>query len=302
LQVKNKTRFSQDTQERIFSKIMILRFSIAKVLGCSNLKLLLETLYDSLYAPEKMVIWIERLKIPDESCGFYGRHNALKYQLNLPAPPEKSIFNMILETDLMEHDYSNCLFPGIYEVLLKMILLGPVRIWTAASVDGVPKSELPFDYDSDLPGSDFQYKKVRNTVVTGVNQLVKRYIKSSQGKCRQKLHQILVKAGRNKQKMLEDIVKDFRKLKVDRLWLFDDRKKYIDMAREIIDYPKEHHLMRIGPAGDMERLSDLNKFFWRLMRRRGLTGFVVDWDGVCMDDKKRHQAEAVVMMRALEAF
>lgn len=252
--------------------------------GVPNNHRLSEILYKSLYSPSTF----KENEIIDR--GGFGRTETLVSELpisnkNIPSLEEFSA--VIVRALTSDIDFSENLYSEALETIEKMTKYGPVRIWTRGDVYGV----------DNYPGSAEQIKKV---ATAGLGKL-RNQIALKTGVDRQDV--LNVKAAEDKIPFIMDILKEFKGKKIKVAVLLDDQISNIESAvkegervRDIKIYPIWIHQKKDSTDDTKDAIKIVGQIKDVLNEIEDITkenkvGFIVDFDGVVVDDDKRMEAQ-----------
>ncbi len=181
-------------------------------------------------------------------------------------------------------DSSKHLYPGALKTVEKMTTYGPVRIWTKGDVYGI----------DGQPGSAEQIKKV----ATARLGKLRNNIAFKNGGDR---HDILnVKAAEDKIPFIQEILREFKTKKIEIAILLDDQINNIEQAIKeaknvpgICLYPVWIHQKNTEHKDNIRIIDNIQSVLSKIanLLSRNKVGFIVDFDGVLVDDDKRMEAQ-----------
>jgi hypothetical protein len=250
--------------------------------GVPNNHRLSKILYKSLYAPNtfKTSEIINNKK-------FVGRTEILTSKLPIDSEniPNLEEFSAVIVRALTSDiDSSKHLYPEALKTVKKMTTYGPVRIWTKGDVYGI----------GGQPGSAEQIKKV---ATAGLGKL-RNNIALKNGGDR---HNVLnVKAAEDKIPFIQEILREFKNKKIEIAILLDDQINNIEQAiKEATNVP-DIHLYSIWinkknseHKNDIKIINNIHSVLPEIanLLSENKVGFIVDFDGVLVDDDKRMEAQ-----------
>jgi len=245
-------------------------------------------LYESLYAPT--TIADDEIT---ERIGF-DRRTILTQDIKLPKrniPSLEEFMSVVVRALTSDIDYSKNLYPDAIPTIEQMAQYGPIRIWTKGDVYGI----------NDQLGSAEQIKKV---ATAGLGKLRNRIALQS-GKNRKDI--LTLKAAENKLPFIKEILGEFKNQKIEIAILLDDQiSNIIDAIEEskciqnIHIYPiwihnknedeNELEYEKIKNIKQVTKIKDVLPVINTILQQNKV-GFIVDFDGVLVDDKKRIKAQ-----------
>jgi len=243
-------------------------------------------LYKSLYAPTT----IADNEIT-ERIGFDRKailtQDIKSPQKNIPSVEEFTL--VVVRALTSDIDYSKNLYPDAIPTIEQMAQYGPIRIWTKGDVYGI----------NGQPGSAEQIKKV---ATAGLGKLRNRIALQS-GKNRKDI--LTLKAAEDKLPFIKEILREFKNQKIEIAILLDnnidniinaiEESKYIqniriypiwlhDKNEDTFEHKKIKNIKQVTKIKDV--LPAINTIL-----QHNNVGFIVDFDGVLVDDKKRIKAQ-----------
>lgn len=250
--------------------------------GVPNNHRLAKLLYKSLYAPNTL----SNDEIVDNRE--FGRVGTLtkKMPLNIKdTPDEKEFITVVVRALTSDINFSKNLYPEALETIEKMIQYGPVRIWTRGDVYGVDK----------YPGSVEQIKKVAPAGLGKLRNSIAPRTKNG----RQDI--LSIKAAEDKIPFIKGILEEFKDKKIKVAILLDDQidniKKALKEGLKVQDihiYPVWIHQKKEGAKeGEITTVGRIKDVLGNVedITKENKVGFIVDFDGVIVDDNKRMQAQ-----------
>lgn len=321
MKINVPTEPEKESNETIcLNNLQALRFAVTGKFGSANLHASADYLYRVLFEPQQLESVLAELKIKN-SAQFPNKVQRFKTSLvpvSLTEIPSKDQFIKVVVTAFIKGtDFEACLYPGARQLLEDMIQAGPVRIWTAGDMHGVP--------EAGIPGSKEQLKKL---ALAGINQVRNKVAKellqrSGLAAKDQKNYKMLrteglqVRAAEDKFALLENMAHEFESLQVHNIVIVEDRLKNLVKAVEIIQnkapdlnlHPvwlrqgihEKSSSEGIEPPPEIYQVSSLDELSRHLrIDATQHTGFIVDYDGVLSDDLKRQELQNTAVYRALQ--
>lgn len=309
---------SQEKADRQFKltavaeKFNACRGVVAEQYGVINVYKVAEYFYFTLYHPEEF----EGIEVP-ENPKFPNRSANLKKPTSISAeefPNKDEFIKKIRHAMTQETAFDEALFPGALEELEKMMEMGPVNIWTKGDNAGLTIDE------EKLPGSAEQLKK---TAKAGLNELRKK-IASKTGKTKQEI--LRVTAAENKKEIIPEMLKQFSEKGISRVIVLEDNLKnlvaFVDEAGKHEDikvtpiwvrqgarknkFPKEPAKSEEEWEREYNAIDSITETVQKIKElgisnENELLGFIVDYDDVLSDDRKKQAKQAAAVLQALES-
>jgi hypothetical protein len=279
--------------------------------GVSNNHHMAEILYDSLYNstsinPEDVV----------DKPGF-DRMEHLTYNMDLGehVTPSKEDFILAIKRAVTtDTKFNECLYAGSLDVLKELSEYGPIKIWTRGDVYGYYNKQS----QKFFPGSHEQIKK---SAVAGIGKLRKEI---AEEKSIPRRDVIDVVAGEDKSASIIDIMKEFKKRGVKKVFILEDQLNNIQKAAqkafefEGVEFipiwvrqglgknktPKKPEMNLDDWVRDYNgvlSIVDVPAKIEELGIQENETGFIVDYDDVLSNDEKRKTAQFESIKKILES-
>lgn len=297
--IKNRgvdTESINEYQEVVEEKLNLLKGAVTKAGFSANIEKIIENLYISVFKPDEADNIADELKIKNTDQ-FPDRLHYLKYKLPVDKIPDSEEFAKAIKDALRKKvDFTICVYKNAVEELKKLINIGPVFIWTSGDAkDGYP--------EHGYQGSWEQFFKI-SPVVSPLRRKIGEKSK------------VKVFAGENKVDRIEEMCEEFHKQMIKKIVIIEDQVKNLNsIMLEIKDsynftaipiwirqgFHKDQILSGMEEKSCVEKfnainsLKDLGDKLVELNIKEGEAGFVVDWDGVISDDKKRQELQSMAV-------
>jgi hypothetical protein len=305
-----------DREHRDFSKeisevgeIILAAWHAARTqLGAVNNHRTAELLYQSMFHPETLT----EDEVPNTE-GF-DRLAVLRRKrplFDLPAeqiPSEEEFISTLRHALTSEPRYELCLHDGAKEVLTTLAKYGPVRIWTTGDVYGIT--------GTSYQGSKEQFKRMAGA---GIGELRKEIAAQTE----RRPHDVIsVTATEHKFNELPKIYQEYAERGITNIVLLEDRIVNIQQALKLAEeipgvkvfpvWVRQGNAANIIPAGIIESeavekfhaVNSIKEVPERLGGAKMLDlsslGFIVDYDDVISDDKKRRAEQTRVVFEKLK--
>jgi len=296
----------------VAEKFNACRGIVAEQYGVTNVYKVAEYLYFTLYHPEEL----EKIELP-ENPKFPNRNTNLRTSTLISAnkiPDKDEFIKKIRHVMTQETAFDEALFPGAMEELEKMMEMGPVNIWTKGDSTGLTADE------ENLPGSSEQLKK---TAKAGLNEL-RRKIANKTGKNKQEI--LRITAAENKKAIIPDVLEQFSEKGISRVIVLEDNLKnlvaFMNEASKRKDievtpiwvrqgarknkFPKEPTNSEEEWKREYNAIDSITEAVQKIKElgisnETELLGFIVDYDDVLSDDRKKQAKQAAAVLHALES-
>lgn len=297
-------------QDLLKDKILAAWGSARDQFGVINNHRLAELLYRALYNPKEFK---EGEIITRQG---FNRESVLTSPLNIKGlniPKQEEFIIAIRRAMTSEVKFDKCLYRGAKELIGEMAKHGPVKIWSEGDVYGI----LENGDEPAHPGSHEQIKKI---AIAGFGKLRKNIAIKEKSN----YHNIIsVAAAEDKFSLLHDILEEYQKMNIKRVIILENRSRNIEKAIKIgqdfneIEFfpvwvrqgvwkdilPKDltknieewkHEYNAVDSIEDV-----IKKIQAKNLLNGEKVGFIVDYDDVLSNDKKRMLQQVLATKKML---
>ncbi len=289
-------------------KIMSAWGSARDQFGVANYQRMAELFYQSLYAPDS-INSAEIVEMPGFDRKSVLLSHLPKNTLPVEIPSKQEFTDRIIRATVKEINLEQSLHDGARELVATFADHGPIVIWTAGDVQGLP--------EEGYPGSNVQHHRI---VLGGFNDL-RHEIAESKNKDHKDV--LSVVAGENKKSLLPHIFERFHKLGVGKIVIVEDHAHYLDSAKTEAEkegfevypiwvthgeardrLPQTANKSTEEWRGELNAVDSLQDILPRLEADKVLddphVGFLLDYDDVLSNEKKRQKAHSEAAVLALK--
>jgi len=293
------------------SKFQVLRAAVTRKLGTANIFQTADSLYETLYGdmgPEGIISEYGIANTERYPEAISKLRSIVSFEVEEGVLPDKKSFINVVRDAMTKHvDFEEALVGGAKETIDNLAKIGPIRIWTDGDTIGIPSL--------GLPGSMEQHKKIAVSGFGVLRRSLARNVPENQGDINRIGNDILaVRASEHKMDMLEGIVDEFAGRGIKTVVVIDDR---VDKLSDAINYLKNNSSWLVIPIlvkrGEyktkegidqqivsVDSIADVTDVLSNMhINRDSGVIFLVDFDGVLMDDKVRQYLQNSAAYREL---
>jgi|GEM_PF-3301641 len=300
----------ENLNDLISEKFNACRGVVSEQLGVTNVHKIAEYFYYSLYQPDKF----GELDVkPDpkfpQKLDNLQNPRILDESRNKNIPDKEEFIQEIRKAMTRKTDFESCLYEGALEQISNLTKMGPVIIWTKGDNIGIPEV---------APGSHEQVKKAS---AAGIGRL-RSQLSRETGRPRKEI--ISFAGSEDKLANLPEILKSFEEKEINEIVILEDTLKNLVAAAEIAKEagfkvtpvwvrqgrekdktPREPNKNLDDWANDFNAIKNIDELKTKLESlgfsesNEGKAGYIVDYDGVLSNDKKKQEIQAKMVVDAL---